>query len=287
MNEVMMLRRAEPRKILQTCIEKKIPAVMSYLSRGKWYVSKVLLTDLGFDRFNVEVGYALRRSRNNSSVVSPRKPRKKPRLLNMQLNLRLDQPVGISLKYGHDKFIFETTVVELEPVLEQTGVGTIITISLGIPNRIELVQRRSYFRVDVPESLKVNVMLWRRCRSDNNGDISAEHYRNGRLVDISAGGAQIIVDTAGGADLREGEFLKMRFTPMPYETPLMCDTLIKNVISTADDKNLCLGLQIVGLEVSHEGREVLSRLVGIVERYHQINQSSARQHDIQPTIDDN
>ena len=39
---------------------------------------------------------------------------------------------------------------------------------------------------------------------------------------------------------------------------------------------LCLGLQIVGLEASEEGRQVLSRLAKVVECYHQINQSEGR-----------
>jgi hypothetical protein len=41
-------------------------------------------------------------------------------------------------------------------------------------------------------------------------------------------------------------------------------------------------LQIIGLEASPEGREVLTRLIGIVERYYQINQSGVKQQDVQP-----
>ena len=56
---------------------------------------------------------------------------------------------------------------------------------------------------------------------------------------------------------------------------------IRNMLPTADGKNICLGAQIVGLEASPEGRQVLERLCGIVERYHQINQSSVKQQDFQ------
>ena len=51
-----MLRGAEPREILQTIIEKKTPVVMSYLSRGKWYAAKVLLTGLGAKRLHNRYG---------------------------------------------------------------------------------------------------------------------------------------------------------------------------------------------------------------------------------------
>jgi hypothetical protein len=161
-----------------------------------------------------------------------------------------------------------------------------------VPDRLGVVQRRSYFRVNVPESLKVNVVLWHRGSKLLPKDAMRDwpltkpgHYFQGRLVDISAGGAQVMVPlqidspTAGEPkmeDFRKGQFIGLRFTPMPYETPLMFSAQIRNILPAADQKSIFLGLQIVGLEASPEGREVLSRLVDVVERYHQINQSSAK-----------
>ncbi len=80
----------------------------------------------------------------------------------------------------------------------------------------------------------------------------------------------------GMADFRKGQFLGVRFTPMPYEVPLMFNVQVRNVLPTADHTGLCLGLQIVGLEASEDGRQTLSRLTNVVERYHQINQSEGR-----------
>ena len=74
----------------------------------------------------------------------------------------------------------------------------------------------------------------------------------------------------------------MRFTPMPYETPLLLSAQIRNILPTADGKRASLGLQIVGLEASPEGRKILTRLISIVEQYYRINQSGARHRDIQP-----
>jgi len=273
MNEVGMLCGGEPRKTLQTVIDKKVPAIMSYLSKGKWHVAKVLLTNLGTCRLDAEVS---------------RTKRPHP------INIRPDQPVGVSLKYGYGKFIFETKVVALEPLPGGQSGGRIV---LEVPDRIEIVQRRSYFRVDVPALLKVNTFLWHRGRQkaepkDNNngsqdrGDARAPlapeaDYWQGKLIDISAGGAQIAVDTSQEPDFKNGQFIGVRFTPMPYETPLMFNAQIRNILPTADGKSVCLGLQIVGLEASCEGRQILSRLVGIVERYYQINQSSVKQQDFQ------
>jgi hypothetical protein len=187
-------------------------------------------------------------------------------------------------------------VVSLELSKDSDRQGQGGTIVLAVPDRIEIVQRRSYFRVDVPKSLKVNVLLWHRGlnrtlgpvfrdadeREDNSNKTSnkRQDYYKGKLIDISAGGAQIAVDTAQKPDLRKGQFIGLTFTPMPYEKPLILDAQIRNILPTADDKNICLGIQIVGLEASPEGRQVLQRLCNVVEHYFQISQSGAKQQEM-------
>jgi hypothetical protein len=269
MNEVMTPHGVDQEKILQIVIDMKVPAIMSYLSRDKWHVAKVLLTKLDGDRLNVE-----------STISRRQRP----------INIRVSQPVGISFKHGYGKFVFDTTVRALEPSTDpetrrQRG-GTIV---LALPDKIEVIQRRSYFRVNVPDSLKVKVLLWhrsgKRSQTEPKHDTVIEMHNccQGRLMDISAGGAQVIVpnqNDAEKAEFKKGQFISMRFTPLPYETPLMLSAQIRNIVPTADDQNVSLGLQIVGLEASSEGREVLIRLTGIVERYYQINQSDVKQQDL-------
>jgi len=268
MSEVATLEGAEPRTILQKLIAKNITAIISYLSKGKWHIAKVRLAELGACRLCVELV-----------------PGKKPHPINIQP----DQPVGVSIKYGYGKFIFEAKVIALEPSAEKTAGGTIV---LEVPDRIEVVQRRAFFRVDVPASLKVVVLLWHRKQQQAEpASPAGEHeteawveghpgqYWQGRLVDISAGGAQIAIDACEKEKFHVGQFIGVRFTPMPYERPLMFSAQIRNILPTADGKNICLGIQIVGLEASLEGREVLSRLVGVVERYYQMNQGGLKQQD--------
>ena len=271
MNDVMTPRGVEPEKILQIAIDMNVPAIMSYLSRDKWHVAKVLLTNLAGDRLKVE-----------STISRRQRP----------INIRVDQPVGISFKHGYGKFVFDTTVKALEPSTDpetRREHGGIIV--LAFPDKIEVIQRRSYFRVNVPESLNVKVLLWHRSgkrgAADPKHDTAGEMHNccQGRLMDISAGGAQVIVpnqNDAGKANFKKGQFISMRFTPLPYETPLVLSAQIRNVLPTADEKNASLGLQIVGLEASLEGREVLTRLIGIVERYYQMNQSGVKQQAVHP-----
>ncbi len=285
MREVAMLQGADPKQILQTAVKKRVPAIMTYLSKGKWHVAKVFLADLGPDGLSVEGTHF----------------QDKPQ----PINIRVHQPVGISFKYRYGKFVFDTAVVGLKPSSHQAG-GTIV---LALPDRIEVVQRRSYFRVAVPELLKVNVLLWHRSRDEAESTIRDNRLETrdcfqGKLVDISAGGAQVVIPLqldvtpvvtqdsttsacsdehadAGRPDFKKGQFVGMRFTPMPYETPLIFNAQIRNVLPAADGKSIYVGLQMVGLEASPEGRKILSRIVGIVERYFKLNQSGAKQQDIQ------
>lgn len=255
MNGMIFPNGAEPRVLLQTVIDERIPAIMTYLSRGKWHVAKINFVSLGASNLKVE-------------VIQDDRPH--------PVNIQLNQPVGISLKYRYGKVVFDTSVIGFEACSKGKG-GQIVFM---VPDRIEIVQRRAYFRVSVPKSLKVNVTLWHRQQSDADSRRTPERYWQSRLVDISAGGLQLAIDNSTEPDFHKGQFVTMRFTPLPYEQPLMFNAQIRNILPTADTSKACLGLQIVGLEASPEGRETLQRLCSIVEKYYQINETKAKQHDV-------
>jgi hypothetical protein len=269
MSEIVMLQGPESQTVLQLAVRSQSPAIMSYLSKDKWHVAKVIMKEL---RADPACGSAGRLS--VEGCHSPGKPH--------PINIQVDQPVGVNFKHAYGKFVFDTTVASLEPSCDPESGGTIV---LAMPQQVGVVQRRSYFRVNVPKSLRVNVVLWHRTGNRTYED-RTHVYTEGSLVDISAGGAQVIVPlkhgagdppgVAGESDYRKGQFLGVRFTPIPYEMPLMFNAQIRSVLPTADHTGLCLGLQIVGLEASEEGRQILSRLAKVVDQYHQLNQSEGQ-----------
>ena len=278
MSSMFILCKNEMEQILQTAIREKVFAIMSYPSTNGWHVTKVQLKEFAAGKLKVEVF----------------EPRPKPRPMDIQVN----QPVGMSFKHGYGKFIFDTIIVALEhsrnPVCGAGG-GTIVLVA---PDRVEMIQRRSYFRVSVPDFLDVKVTLWRHSQNRNTGPMLHEpdgprvtsgerrNYYLGKLVDISAGGAQIMIPRQNGAnlDFRKGQYIGLRFTPMPYEMPLMFNAQIRNILPAEDHKSIYLGLQIVGLEVSSEGRRVLSRIAEVTKRYYQLNLSDTKQLDMQSDI---
>ena len=251
MSEVVMLRGAEPRKVLLAAVEKKELATMSCLMGGKWHTLKVSLASLQADRLGIKVS-----------------PGEGP----CPADIRIEQPVGLSFNHQGGKFIVETKVAALAPSAEPQGAAD---ISLVVPDRIEVVQRRSYIRISVPKNLKVNVTLWHRFSATEENLSQDEVYYKGRLVDISAGGTRVSVDASQRPCFEEGQVIGLRFTPMPYEMPLMFNAQIKNIVPATDGSGIYIGLQIIGLESGSEGRQALSRLVGVVDRYKQINQTTA------------
>ena len=86
------------------------------------------------------------------------------------------------------------------------------------------------------------------------------------------------------SSFRKGQFVGLRFTPLPYETPIMFSAQIRNLLPTADDQAVCLGLQIVGLEASPEGRQTIARIASIVERYYQMNEEGSVSKTGQPVV---
>lgn len=278
MNEMVMLNEEQSEKVLSSIINEQTTAIMSYSSRSKWHVAKVQLKEIKQGRLCIET---LRMKQKQHPI-----------------NIQVDQPVGISFKHKYGKFLFDTTVLSLEPSsgqkLSQNTGGTII---LAAPETIKVVERRSYYRVEVPESLKVKVLMWHRSIKHDPKE-QARDCCQGMLFDISAGGAQIIIPGISqtnqieqnenesesenllklnaNINFKKGQFIGLRFTPMPYEKPLTLCAQIRNVLPIENNSGLSIGIQIVGLEASPEGHEVLTRLISVVGKYYQINQTGLK-----------
>ncbi|HEX41828.1 MAG TPA: PilZ domain-containing protein [Phycisphaerales bacterium] len=287
MNDLVVLTDQQRFEPLETMRNERLIAILTYQSKGKWRVAKALVSDLAAERIML-------------ACMTPDGGRPQP------VNIQPGQSVGLSFKLPCGKCVMETRVVALQPAATGEGGGRIV---VEMPDGIEVIQRRSYFRVNVPPSLRVDVVLWRR--SGKSGPhAEPSRYCHGQLVDISAGGAQVAlqadVESEGNEEaepgvwrvasappgrdngisapgLHNGQFIEMRFTPLPYEPPMLLAAQIRNIWPSADGSKLYLGLQLVGLEATAEGHQLLARLVNVVEQYHRMNESGPiRQQSDEP-----
>ncbi len=265
LSEVTILYGSQGGAILRKAFSENMPLVMSYLSGRRWKLANVQITKFEEKEFEIRIS-----------------PRKK----SLNIELQAGQTVGMSLKHGYssccDKYVFDTVILNAEHSHSESTAWQ--KFSLAMPGQIELIQRGSYFRVKVPNSLEVNMQIRLRNSSAKRPQNAQGHEDcfPGRLLDISADGMQVAIDLQHEKNFSRGETIGIRFTPLSHETALMVNAQIRSLWHAADDKSLYFGLQLVGLEASPEGRLVLSRLVSIVEQYERMNQT--HQHKPQEVI---
>lgn len=226
------------------------PLRMSYLQDGKWIVRRAFITDIRVDNFDVAVA---------------------PHRKNENLEIQPGTSMGLSLHSkkgrGYDNFVFGTRVSAVKWSDEYNGTPRMV---LEMPEEIEMVQRRSYQRVKVPKSMQVEVDLWDK-RQPQTGE-GRERY-SGQLIDVSAGGVQVGLSNRYTDQFKHGDYVGIEFTPLANETLLRFNGRVKSVLPTADNSGICLGLEMVGLEASAEGRLILQRICSVVEQYRQMNQA--------------
>ncbi|MHC4122575.1 MAG: flagellar brake protein [Planctomycetota bacterium] len=253
MNEIRLVQGSGLKQILWAVRDRKMPVFISYLLDDDWYLVRALVTAVREDSFDIRIS-----------------PKKRSQLI----DIKACQSVGVSFQFGfgqeYDRFVFDAVVIGFKSSSDLNNKQAII---LSLPQQIERVLKRSYVRVDVPKSLEVSVQLWNQ-KLNATDNCGLKSTSTGRLVDISAGGMQVAVDFFEKVDFKAGQSLRLRFSPLPNETPIMFNARIKNISPTADGHNRCLGLEMVGLEASPEGRLILQRLCNVVEQYQQMNQAN-------------
>lgn len=83
------------------------------------------------------------------------------------------------------------------------------------------------------------------------------------------------IDAAMQTSLGKGRLVGLEFSPNPAQAILTFDAQIREILPTADGKNICLGLQFVGLEANPEGRQGLRRLCSSTGIYHAVKEPVA------------
>ncbi|AQT67262.1 putative glycosyltransferase [Anaerohalosphaera lusitana] len=241
MNSSEILTSDELMDVLAQAAEDQREATMSYLSGGKWHVLEVRLCFCSSEVLHVEAA-----ERSNSVAY-----------------IQIDQPVGISFEKDFCKYVFETSVAGYQTGINSGLAGRAILLR---PDRVEKLQRRAYYRAQVPADMRVKALFWHRGYTNNDVEIPAENYWEGHMLDLSAGGTLIEVDERLRDNFKEGQLVGVQFTPKPYAKPFLLEGLLRH-IGEEWNGQVRLGVEFLGLEASAEGRETLRRLVEVVEEY--------------------
>jgi anti-anti-sigma regulatory factor len=137
-------------------------------------------------------------------------------------------------------------------------------------NGVKKPQRRRYVRMKVCEACLLEVSLWHESIASDNQHVLMKHHSKGRLLDVSLCGAQI------GLDAEELHYFKkdqaIRLELKPYQTSLLLDAQITEVLLTADGKGICVGVEFTGLEKNDKGRQGVEQLCNSIEQYWQLKE---------------
>ena len=147
--------------------------------------------------------------------------------------------------------------INTDPSADQLSGGS---VALGNQDRNSTHERRTGVRFALSKSPRTTALVWRRSADVDALEAVSSDHAPCTLVDISAGGAQVVIDMSQAPSFRKGQYVILRFSPAACVMPINFDALIREVLPTADSEHSCLGLQFVGLEANPEGRVSLQRL---------------------------
>lgn len=243
MSQSIIIQDAELMEVLATAVSEKVSASMSHLSRGKWDSRDVQLC--GVSDTTLHIGVPVGKS-------------------GCGMNISIDQPVGLSLLQGYSKYIFETSVIGFEPSVNLAHGGA---IAIKKPESMERMQRRSYARISIPPDLHVKTLFWHRGYTDDTMEAPLEHYWQGDLMDLSAGGMQIEIGSKSSENFRIGQIVGLQFTPLPYEKPIMVEGQVKRIVQSQTGESIVVGVEFLGLESASDGRAKLHRIIDTINTY--------------------
>lgn len=225
--------------LLDAC-EETSPVIGSYLENGKWHLLELRINEISDEWIAFE-------------ALTDCKP------------LKIEQPIGICIHLGYFKYLFDTTVKSVR----QEGLSG--RVLLDMPQKVERIERRVYHRQSVPETMKVKVMFWHRgyMADDIEGD-PEEFYWQGRLANLSAGGAQFEIESEYKDNFIVSQLLDIQFTPLSYQKPLLLESHVKYLKELPGSNRLRIGVEFLGLGTGPEGRDTLGRILEVIDQYQRL-----------------
>jgi hypothetical protein len=234
------LNNIEMKAVLEEAQLSQSPVIGSFMVDGKW--QRIELQVRGYSDDFIDFY-----SQSSCELLEP------------------EHPVGVCIHLGYFKYLFDSTVLA---TVSQSFSSRIL---LNPPHTIERVERRLFHRQLLPENLCVKVLFWHRGYLDDCLNEPVENYWQGRLLNLSAGGARFEIEIKHKIHFRIGQVLGIQFTPMSYQKPIFVESYVKYTEIQTDTRYFRIGAEFLGLESSPEGRQTLNRILEAVSQYEMIN----------------
>lgn len=244
-------------QLLADAIHEKARLVLSYRGADQWQLHKSRLLDMAPARRALVVAYPYD-------------------IEDDEIEFDRGEQLGVSFRHRSRKCMFGATVVgKRQPRRRTTRGFSSKAILISWPEQIEELQRRVYYRVDIPDFVHLDVEFWPGGADvDGMGPPAGQETQRGRLLDLSVGGMRVEVPSKSNPRFEENTLVGARFSPDPKQPPLVLEACFRHVQVEGVGK-LSLGFQFVGLELASDGRSLLSRLATAVSR---LQRGDGRRH---------
>jgi c-di-GMP-binding flagellar brake protein YcgR len=175
--------------------------------------------------------------------------------------------VGISFKSAPSKASFAVPILRREPSYQVNASSIVEALLLQTPTKIKPVQRRSHYRVRVPEGAPLSVRVWRIAEHVPMRDRPlASQLIDIDMRDLSIGGMGIAVHPdPAGQKLQPGQ--RLRVEVKWEEIELILEGVLRIVAGDAAAGAIRGGIQFKKLENDLAGRQAMAALTRIVGEF--------------------
>lgn len=193
---------------------------------------------------------------------------------NPQHEFALAEKIGLAFKIKHHKHIFTATVAGVMEHKLDDGTGASM-LAFCLPSRMQRLQRRMYYRADVPPNRVVRTSIWTGGRdSEPDSSRNASPIWSGRIVNLSAGGFQMVMPQPPSPTLEVGESMGVRIAFGNGQETVFADAQFRHIKQEGADWSL--GFQFVALTQTPEGREALHILSQKISEFQHAAKPSAQ-----------
>ncbi len=243
MGQLVTFTAAVRDETILEAVQKQTPAVITMPLTNRWVTMKTRISKADQAAGVIALSKPLPEDGQPAAALAP------------------GQCVSLTFRRGHRKCMTSCTVVSVfDDQPEQAVV-------LRWPTELLAVQRRAYFRAEVPAGMVVPARVWRGGRTKRRM-VAIGQWPSvvGQLTDCSAGGLRLEVEAADNPQIEIGEPMAVEFSPLKEVGQICLDANFRYCLALPSGK-IALGLQFVGLESSAAGRQMLLVLGQVSAEY--------------------
>ena len=175
------------------------------------------------------------------------------------------QRIGVAFKWRHHKYVFSAMVGEVADFQHSPQVR-LKALRIAWPTEMHQLQRRVFFRVDVPDGRLMHAHFWEGGLSaEPTGQLRDKLVYCGQVVDLSAGGFRVRLLAGGDPGFQVGAVIGVELKTDSGGEAIKLDAQFRH--TQADEFGVTLGLQIMGLTETSRGRKTLERIGRIMREF--------------------